>query len=258
MRKSSIANRHDSAGDYEEEIFESDKPERVIIGVHGGGVRRWDGEKFFYAIAEHYTDSAIMLVDQNQQSGEFIKNNPLSIAIERINNLVTEAKKNHPGVPIIIIAHSFGCGVASMVNLNDIQSLVLVTPTAGSSYQSYIERHGKEAENGLQVTTSDGLKKEYTAAFMQSIKGITWEDTYTKLTKGSVPVYVFEAGSDEIIGPERYVLRDIPFKEYLILDGAPHNLSGKYLDDFFAKLDPLLHLAIPVKAGIKSKKSSIV
>ncbi len=240
MRKSTVKIRHDSAGEYEEELFDCDNPKRVVVCVHGGGVRRWDGEKFFYAVAEHFSDSAVLLVDQNQQNGEYIKINPLPVAVERITKLLAESKQKYPDIPVVVLAHSFGGGVASLLNLESVKSLVLVTPTAGSSFESYVERHGKDVENGLQVTTSDGLKKEYSAEFMKSIKGIVWEDKYAELMKGTVPVYVFEAGSDEIIGDERFALRNIPFTNYFILKGAHHNLSGKNLTEFFEKLDPIL------------------
>lgn len=239
MRKSTVSTNHDDAGDYEVEVFDCPKPKRLIVCAHGGGVRRWDGEKFFYAVAEHYDDSAVLLVDQNQQDGDYIRINPLTVAAERINRLIAYAKKLHPGAPIVVMGHSFGCGVVSQLKLEGVNAIVLVTPAAGRSFRNYVDQFGESVANGLQVTSSDGIKKEYTAEFMDSIKNISWEEEYARLAKGPIPVYVFEAGADEIIGEERFAHREIPFTKYFILDRAPHNLVGKPLADFFAKLDPL-------------------
>src|SRR6185437_9891738 len=174
MRKSTISTKHDGVGDYEVETFDCENPKRVIVCAHGGGVRRWDGEKFFYGVAEHYNDSNVWLVDQNQQNGEYITLPPLYIAVARINDLITKAKASHPGVPIIVIAHSFGCGVVTQLDLSGVSLVVFVTPAPGKSFENYVKSYGKDAEKGKKVTTNDGLKKEFTAEFMKSIKGLSW------------------------------------------------------------------------------------
>jgi pimeloyl-ACP methyl ester carboxylesterase len=239
-RKSSVITQHDAAGDYEVEIFDHPNPKRVIVCSHGRGVRRWDGEKFFYVVAEHYADSAVLLVDQNQLNADSIRINPLPILVKRVRELIEKAKQTHPETPIVIVAHSFGCGVASFLGTSDVSALVLVTPTVGTPFKSYTKRYGKGIINGKTITTIDGLKKEYTADFMNSVKDISWENEYAKLIKNYAPTYVFEAGEDEIIGEERSVLRNFPFTSYDIIHGAKHNLSGVALTEFFSKLDTLV------------------
>lgn len=90
-RKSSIITKHDSMGEYELEFFHDEHPTRVIVCAHGNGVRRRDGEQFFYAVAEHYTDSAVLLVDQNQTTGDGVTINPLPVLVSRVELLIEEA-----------------------------------------------------------------------------------------------------------------------------------------------------------------------
>ncbi len=77
---------------YEFEIFDHLTPKTVIVCAHGNGVRRWDGEKFFYAVAEHFADSAVLLVDQNQPDGDGVRLNPLSILKSRVEELVPRSQ----------------------------------------------------------------------------------------------------------------------------------------------------------------------
>jgi pimeloyl-ACP methyl ester carboxylesterase len=239
-RQSTVQTEHDSAGDYEIEIFDCPDPKRVIVCSHGRGVRRWDGEKFFYAVAEHYVDSAVLLADLNQHHDALVRMNPLPIEAGRVAGLIETAKRLHPGVPIVVLAHSMGCGVAALTDLHDVNAVVLVTPAVGTPYQGYIERYGADVVNGKTITSSEGTQQEFPAEFMASTKGIVWEDEYRKLAASPLPVYAFEAADDEIVGDGRFAHRDIPFTKYVIIPGAKHNLSGQPLADFFANLDNLL------------------
>lgn len=240
MRRSTIQINHDKAGNYEVEIFDSPNPQCMIVCTHGRGVRRWDGQRFFYAVAEHYADSAVLLADLNQHHDNLVSMNPLPTQAARVAGLIDMAKQLHPGLPITIMAHSMGCGVAAMLDLSDVRAVVLVTPTAGMPYQGYIERFGSDVVNGKIVTSSEGARQEFSAEFVASTKGIVWEEAYAKLVARFRPVYAFEAEADEIIGKARFAHRNIPFTEYVIIPGAKHNLSGQPLADFFAQLDTLI------------------
>ncbi len=62
QRDSMIMTNQDIAGTYETEIFECEtKPRGVIVCAHGKGVRRWDGEEFFYQVADHYAEYVVIL-----------------------------------------------------------------------------------------------------------------------------------------------------------------------------------------------------
>jgi pimeloyl-ACP methyl ester carboxylesterase len=241
MRQSSIITQRDSAGEYQVEIFDNAAPKRVIICAHGNGVRRWDGEKFFYAVAEHYADSTVMLVDQNQPDGDGCRLNPLPILVSRVEGLLARAKNLHPDTPIVIMGHSMGCAVVSFIqDLAGVKSIVFVTPGAGNQEQALIERYGPDVVHGKAVTTSDNLRKVIPAEYVQSVKGKVWEDTYADLLSRFQPVYCFEAGNEEIVGDDRLAHRTMPFAKYDIIPGAKHNLTGQPLQDFFGRLDLLI------------------
>jgi pimeloyl-ACP methyl ester carboxylesterase len=242
-RTSSITGHHDDAGDYEVETFDASNPKRVIVAAHGNGVRRWDGEKFFYAVAEHYIDSTVMLVDQNQPEGDGCRLNSLPTAIARVQGLVNIARKTHPGIPILVMGHSMGCGVASLLDLTGVSAVVFVAPAASSRGHSLVKRYGPDIMGGKAVTTSDGLLKVITKEYALSVKEIVWEEEYRKLLKHFSPVYCFEAGEEEIVGEERIGHRALPFTQYEIIPGAHHNLAGAPLRDFLARLDQQLATA---------------
>ncbi len=239
MRKSSVTTKHDAEGGFELEIFDHPSPKRVIVCSHGNGVRRWDGEKFFYAVAEHYTDSAVLLVDQNQPDGDGVRINPLPILKSRVHDLIIDAKSRYPGVPTVLMAHSMGCGVASLLDTDGIGAMVFVSPAVGKPQDSLIKRYGADIADGKTVTTSDGLKKVITAEYYKSVAGISWEDSYVSLVKKFQPVYVFESGADEIVGEGRFEHRKIQFTSYTVIEGAKHNFSGEALATLFEKLDEI-------------------
>ena len=239
MRTSSIFSLYDSEGNYEVEIFDHPKPATVIVCAHGNGVRRWDGEKFFYAVAEHFAKSAVLLVDQNQPDGDGVRLSPLPILVSRVTGLVHEARQRYPNTPLVVMGHSMGCGVASLLDTNDIQAMVFVAPAVGKPRQSLVERYGPDIVNGKTVTTSEGLKKVVTAEYYKSVEDIDWEESYASLVKRFQTVYVYESGDDEIVGDGRFRHRAIPFAQYTVIDGAKHNLSGAPLAVLFGLIDGL-------------------
>jgi hypothetical protein len=238
-RQSSVTTHHDTAGEYEVEVFDAPKPKRVIVTAHGNGVRRWDGEKFFYAVAEHCADSAVMLVDQNQSDGDGCRLNPQPILVARIQSLITLAQKQHPGVPVVVLAHSMGCAVTCFLDLSGVASIIFEAPAAGAPRQALIDRYGPDIVKGKTVTTSDGLRKVVPLEYIESIAGLDWEDEYRKLVARYKPVYVFAAGDEEIVSDERLEHEHI-FKHFEIIPHATHNLSGAPLADFLRRLDKIL------------------
>lgn len=239
MRKSTITTRHDSAGNYEVEVFDAPSPKRVIVTAHGNGVRRWDGEKFFYAVAEHYADSTAILVDQNQPEGTGCRLNSLDIAVARVQGNIEDAKRLHPDVPIVVMGHSMGCAIASLLDLAGVSAVVFACPAAGAPGEWLVKRYGSDVLEGKAVTTSDGLLKVITKEYARSVQGKVWEDEYIKLLKNFHPVYAFEAGNEEIVGEGRLAHRDLPFTDYQIIPQATHNLHGAPLADFFSRLDKI-------------------
>lgn len=240
MRESLIITKNDHCGEYEIEIFTHPTPTRVIVCAHGNGVRRWDGEQFFYAVAEHYTDSAVFLVDQNQPEGNGVRINPLPVLVNRVDLLISEAERLYPDTPIVVVAHSMGCGVATFVDVAKLAAIVFVAPAAGIPQKKLIEKYGEEIAYGKDVKTSSGRTKIITAEYYESVKGISREEEYTKLVMRYSPVYVFEASNDEIVWEGRFAHRDIAFTRYEIISGARHNFSGQALLDFFRCLDLLI------------------
>jgi hypothetical protein len=239
-RQSSITIHQDSAGDYEVEIFDCSQPKRVIICAHGDGVRRWDGENFFYAVAEHYTDSVVMLVDQNQSSDEGVVSNPLPILVLRVQKLIATAKKNYSDIPIVVLGHSMGCGVISQLDLASVKGVVFVAPADGWRGAKLIKRHGPDIIHGRTVTSRDGRKKVITAEYFESVRNIIWEDEYRKLLNRFQPVYVFEAGQDEILGEEHHMHHELPFTKYQVIAEGKHNFAGQPLQELFNEMDVLV------------------
>jgi hypothetical protein len=239
-RASEVTTHHDSAGAYEVEVFDAPKPKRVFVTAHGNGVRRWDGKHFFHKFANYYADSTVMLVDQNQPDGEGCRLNTLQVMAARVQGLLTEAARLHPGVPVVIAAHSMGCGVTAQLDLSGVAAVVFVTPGAGDAVEKNVKRYGKGILDGKTVTTSDGLRKVIPKEYLESVKEIVWEKEYRKLLKRFQPIYCFEAGEEEIVNDHRFEHRDMPFADYQVIPHARHNLEGAPLQDFLSRLDKIL------------------
>lgn len=241
MRKSKVSTHVDAAGSYESEVFSCDQPKRIVICAHGNGVRRWDGEDFFYKVADHYPDHAFYLVDQTQVIEDGCKLIDLSLMVERVQSLVRQATSDHPGVPVTVLAHSMGCGVSSLLDTRDIRQMILVTPAGGDVLKLMIDRYGEGIVSGGLIRTSDGLNKLISKEYVDSVGGVIWEEKYTQLLENFKEVYVFEAGEDDIISEDRRApLRTIPFKQYTVIPGATHNLHGAALNKLFLEIDTIL------------------
>lgn len=241
MRQSTVNTEKDSEGNFELEIFDHSNPKQIIVCAHGNGVRRWDGEKFFYQVAEYFTDSVVMLVDQNQQLENGVKSNPLHILVARVQRLITIGSNKYPDVPIVIIAHSMGCGVTTQLDLTSVNNVIFVTPATGNIQKSLISRYGNEIKTKNKVIiTPDGYTKIFTPGYYNSMNDIVWEKEYLKLCAKFSPIHVFEAGDEEIVGEERFTHREMPFTSYTVLKDANHNLTGQPLKDFFIKVDSII------------------
>lgn len=241
MRKSIVYKHVDSAGEYESEIFDCDMPKAVIIGIHGNGVRRWDGKKFFYQVAEHFSDCIVALVDQNQQLEDGCKLNSLDIMVERNQNVLSVIKEKFPSLDVWIVAHSMGCGVTALMDTTGITGVIFVAPGVGNQVEKYIERYGANVVNGIRTETTDGLVKYISKEFMDSVRGITWQDKFSQLIEKHSNVHAFESGADEIVDDERFELRAMPLASYTIIEGTPHNFSGQYPDELFMKIDQIIN-----------------
>jgi pimeloyl-ACP methyl ester carboxylesterase len=240
MRTSQVITKEEQAGSYEIEVFDCAKPTSVIICSHGNGVRRWDGENFFYNVVEHYPGSAFLLVDQNQVYKDGCKLNDLQIMVDRVQGLVTKAKADYPGVPIIVMGHSMGCGAAARLSPQDVSKMIFVAPTAGDETAKLLRRYGPDILAGQEVKSSDGLTKFVSKEFVDSVQSVVWEEEYKKLLTEFSAVHVFEAGKEELVSEERFKHRDMPFETYTIIPGATHNVHGQALQDLFVELDRLI------------------
>jgi Serine aminopeptidase, S33 len=236
-RKSIVITHSDDQGSYESEIFDAPKAKRVIVCSHGNGVRRWDGKHFFHEVAEYFKDSAVMLVDQNQREGNGVRLNPFPTMIMRVQGLIAEAKVRYPNTPIIVLGHSMGCAVASYLDLTGVNMVIFEAPGAGSQEEGLIKRYGPDVLNGKIAETDNGRLKVITKEFVQSVIKLNWDDAYAELLKKFKPVYVYEAGEEEIVGEARIAYRSFPFTKYEIIPHAKHNLSGEPLADFLSRLD---------------------
>ncbi len=239
-RISTIISQSDAAGAYEQEVFDAVQPSCVLVCAHGNGVRRWDGEKFFYQVADYFTNATVMLVDQNQTHGNGVYINTFPVLIARVQSLIDLANKQYPTIPVWVIAHSMGCAVTTGLDLSNVAGIIFIAPGAGAPQLSLIERYGADIVNGKTVLTTDGLTKIITKEYYMSVKGLVWEEEYAKLAGRFAPIYVYEAGEEKIVGDERLAHRTIAFTNYEIIAGAKHNFSGVAATTLFEKISGIL------------------
>jgi hypothetical protein len=126
--------------------------------------------------------------------------------------------------------------------MEDVAGMIFITPGVGDVHKIYKQRYGDDVVNGKTIVSSDGITKIISKEFMDSSADLIREEKYAQLLDRYSPVHVYEAGDDEIVGDERYVLRDMPFASYTIIKGAKHNLSGKYSEELFRKIDQLFDI----------------
>ena len=239
-RNSEVIKFSDKAGDFEIEIFDAKNPKNIIVSAHGNGERRWDGERFYYQVAEHFLNSAVLLVDQNQPEGDGVILNDFEVLVARVQKQLDYAKENYKNIPVWVIAHSMGCPITCKLNLDKVAGVIFISPAVGAPEKTMVVRYGADIVEGKTVLTSDGLTKIIPKSYYDSIRGLVWEDEYSKLVDRFSPVYTFESGDDEIVGDGRFAHRDIAFNDYQIIDGAKHNFTGRHSEELFAKIDLIL------------------
>ena len=240
MSNSIVKTFHDNAGDYEQELFAPESPKRVIVCSHGNGVRRWDGQRFFYAVAEHYSDVAVYTVDQNQAVDDGVALNSIHIMAVRIQKTIERAHIDYPDLEIVLIGHSMGCSVITYLDLKDVSKVVFISAAAGDPFAGIAERYGAGVKNGTDVKTSDGRPKIITKEYIDSIQNVNREDQYREMLQRFEEVYAFESGDEEIVGVDRFKHREMPFKSYKIIPKALHNFVGPPLIDLLSKIDKII------------------
>ena len=239
-RESTILIEHDTSGAYEVEVFDTSHPKSIVVCVHGRGVHREDGEAFFYAIAKHYPDHVFILVDQNQFDGDTCLLSPLKVALGRVQRVIGLAHEKYPEAPLVLLGHSMGSGLITQLDLTNVSRAIFVAPAAGKETDKLISRYGADVANGKVTISSDGLKKNMSKEYFESVQGVVGGDEYRRLLAHFASVYVFESGDEEIVCEERFELRDMPFANYEIIPGATHNVHDKALQQLFASLNSLL------------------
>jgi pimeloyl-ACP methyl ester carboxylesterase len=241
MRNSTVFIEVDDAGQYESEVFDCKDPKSVVICAHGNGVRRWDGENFFYNVADRFASHAFYLVDQTQPFEDGCELISLELMVARLQNLIEQAMKDHPDTQVVILAHSMGCGVASLLDISKVSRMIFVTPASGDVVDLMISRYGKNILNGGMVRTSDGLNKLLSKGYIDSVTDVVWEEKYKRLLSNFKEVYAYEAANDEILSLERReATRSLPFKVHKIIDGATHNFHGQALELLFKEIEDLI------------------
>jgi hypothetical protein len=227
--------REDKNGKFIVEEFIGEKPDKLIICVHGFGVDRGDGGGMFFDIANNQDDAVVtVLVDLNSpdEAAGMLKVNNFSDQAVRLQLVISEFTAKYPGLELNLIAHSMGCGLLAK-NKIKADRVIFLAPASGDLESNLkprlLAREGsfEDVENKrLIAKRSDGSTTIIPNSFFEELKNESWPDRYEEYLKVQNPLKLIVAGEDEILKETTKNVTKLNFSSIDIIKDADHNFMG--------------------------------
>jgi len=171
-----------------------------IIFSHGFGVKA-DARGMFPQIAANFPEHQFEMFDYNH----ILKNGDIEVA-----PLKDQAKKlqdilNKYEDKVILIAHSQGCIVAGMVNLENFKKVILLAPPEKMSMQRVMDKLMKKpgAEINLdgvsKLPRSDGTTTLISREYIESVSNVNPMEIYQTIAD-TVSTTIVRCTEDEVLG----------------------------------------------------------
>ena len=194
-----------------------------IIFSHGFGVKA-DARGMFTEIATNFPEYQFEIFDYNHilKNGD-IEVAPLGSQAQKLQEILNKQEDE-----VGLIAHSQGCIVAGMVNLENVKKVILLAPPEKMSMQRVLDKLMKKpgAEVNLsgmsKLPRSDGTTTLISREYIESVSNINPLEIYQKIAN-TVATTIVRCTEDEVLG-----LTEVnKIKNATHIDiGADHDFTG--------------------------------
>jgi hypothetical protein len=209
-----------------------EQKKHIIIFSHGFGTRK-DDRGLFTDIAAQFPEEQSILFNYNNidETGEILTLTVplLSEQAKMLEGVVRQAQTANPDTVIDIIAHSQGCLVTSLAQLEGIRKIIFLAPTFNAEIKHTINmfknRPGTEINlSGVsRLVRKDGSFTMVPAEFWEERKKFEPIPFYNKLSS-KTELIIINAKQDEVLGEAETGELDKKIK-IIELDGN-HQFSG--------------------------------
>lgn len=163
---------------------------QVIIYSHGLGVR-YDARGMFTAVAALLPAAKNVMFDYNtvdeQNNALIVPSVPDHVAL--FQQKLDEAKRDYPDAKITVVAHSFGCIVAGLADLSDVQKVILLAPPLNLKHSA--KRLGRLVWRSLRLglrgevkfKRRDGTTVVLTPSYRKGRKSIRPVELYNRMAE---------------------------------------------------------------------------
>lgn len=209
-----------------------------IIFVHGFGVKK-DARGIFtdiqksFAEDKNFENIKFIFTDLNiiQKNGDLILNT-LENQAEIMQKVYDREKENSE---IYIVAHSQGCVVATLCNLESLKKTFFLAPPTNNDLQKSIDRMKQRSGTIINLETdsiverADGSKTIIPASYWKSREKLFYLDCYKNFSEkvGKENLEIILAKQDEIVSNDK-ILELEKMGDVIEIDGD-HNFKNNRL-----------------------------
>lgn len=217
------------------------RPVKTIIFSHGFGVRA-DSRGMFPELAAALPGYHSIMFDYN----ELLPGGDTVVApLTRQAQKLQQAIDSTPEGEIILIAHSQGAIVASMVDYSKVTKVILLAPPVAASMQRVVKMIAQRPGSLLDLSgisklpRADGSTTYFPKEYLQSIDEVDPMQLYQRLAS-ILPVIIVKATNDEMLGDTTV---DEIIGAELVPIAADHNFTGSARAKLVKALQNILETA---------------
>ena len=172
----------------------------TIVFSHGFGVKS-DARGMFTQIASAFPQHNSVLFDYNT----VLENGDIEVAPLDLQAVTLQQYVNEQQGDVIIIAHSQGCIVAGLINLQNVKKVILLAPPVEMSMQRVVDKlmkkPGAEIDLGgiSRLPRSDGTVTYISKEYIQSIGHVSPIDLYALIAQ-KTDTTILRCIDDEVLG----------------------------------------------------------
>lgn len=209
----------------------------IVIFVHGFGVR-WDSRGMFTDIMNALpSDWGSALFDLYKINKDHTYVTTFDDQVVKLKEVYSTVSTKHPESKIHVIAHSMGCIVTAVANLDVRGSIILLAPPEifGTRLEEYFSSvpGSKQAGNYLIVPRKDGTTTHIPSKFFRSLDNVNPEEAMALLGEKH-ELAILQTTNDEVIGKTTYSkLRNNPQIKITKLP-ADHNFTNTFRSELIA------------------------
>lgn len=194
-----------------------------IIFSHGFGVKA-DARGMFTEIAANFPKYQCEMFDYNHilENGD-IEVAPLDEQAKKLQDILNKQEDK-----VILIAHSQGCIIAGMINLDNVERVILLAPPEKMSMQRVLDKLMRKpgAEINLdgmsKLPRSDGTTTLISREYIESVSNINPLKIYQTIAD-TVDTTIVRCTEDEVLGLTE--VNEIKNATHIDID-ADHDFTG--------------------------------